>query len=253
MKKIVFIFSLLCCAGILAAQDLHIVFIGNSITQGAQLADVNTQSPPARAAAYVAEQLRGTVDFRNCGFSGRTTVNFLPVTNTEFPRVLAAADELSTDKGLLLFSIMLGTNDSAEQGPLGAPVHPSVYYTNLQAIVDALLEKYPRALVVLHRPIWYSPNTYNTATYLAGGLKRLQSYFPMLDKLAARCADRYPGRVFVGDTAAFDYFKGNTALFNPESGQAGTFYLHPNKEGADDLGRFWADAILRILPKKIRK
>lgn len=253
MKKLLFLFIAFAAAGSLSAQDLHIVFIGNSITQGVRLADAVTEAPPARAAAYLAEHLRGKVDFRNCGFSGRTTLNFLPVNDTEFRKVLAAAEALSAEKGVLLFSIMLGTNDSAERGPLGAPVHPSVYYTNLQAIIDALLEKYPKSIVVLHRPIWYSPNTYNTSTYLAGGLKRLQSYAPILDKLVVRYAERCPDRVFAGDTTAFGYFQENYSRFTPESGQAGTFYLHPNKAGADDLGRFWAEAVLRVLPQKMKK
>ena len=149
---------------------------------------------------------------------------------------------------------MLGTNDSAVRGPLGAPVHPVSYYTNVQAIVDALLDRYPKALVVLHRPTWYSPNTYNSSTYLAEGLKRLQSYSPMIDKLVEHYAVTSPDRVFLGDTLAFDYFKANhlTHLI-PESGQAGTFYLHPNKSGARELGRFWSEAILRCLPDKMKK
>ena len=127
MKKLLFLFIAFVAAGRLSAQDLHIVFIGNSITQGAQLADVGTEAPPARAAAYLAEHLRGKVDFRNCGFSGRTTLNFLPVNNTEFRKVLAAADALSTEKGVLLFSIMLGTNDSAERGCESSIFHMRAY------------------------------------------------------------------------------------------------------------------------------
>ena len=137
---------------------------------------------------------------------------------------------------------------------LGAPGHPVSYYTNVQAIVDALLDRYPKALVVLHRPTWYSPNTYNSSTYLAEGLKRLQSYSPMIDKLVEHYAITSPDRVFLGDTLAFDYFKANhlTHLI-PESGQAGTFYLHPNKSGARELGHFWSEAILRCLPDKMKK
>lgn len=255
MKKHAIILILF-CAGLLPlrAQDLHVVFIGNSITQGVQLKDAKTEAPPAQAALFLQEQVKGTVEFRNCGRSGRTTLNFLPITHTEFPKVLAAADELAAKKGVLLFSMMLGTNDSAVRGPLGAPVHPVSYYTNMQAIIDALLARYPKALVVLQRPTWYSPNTYNSSTYLAEGLKRLQSYSPMLDKLVENYAQKFPGQVFLGDTLAFDYFKEHHAThLIPESGQAGTFYLHPNKDGARELGRFWAEAILRCLPDKMKK
>ena len=256
MKKYIISFTVCICASVfpILAQNLHVVFIGNSITQGVQLKDAKHEAPPAQAALFLQEHIKGTVEFRNCGRSGRTTLNFLPVTNTEFPKVLAAADELASKKGVLLFSIMLGTNDSAVRGPLGAPVHPVSYYTNVQAIVDALLDRYPKALVVLHRPTWYSPNTYNSSTYLAEGLKRLQSYSPMLDKLVEHYAVTSPDRVFLGDTLAFDYFKENhlTHLI-PESGQAGTFYLHPNKSGARELGSFWSEAILRCLPGKMKK
>lgn len=169
MKKYIISFTVCICASVfpILAQNLHVVFIGNSITQGVQLKDAKHEAPPAQAALFLQEHIKGTVEFRNCGRSGRTTLNFLPVTNTEFPKVLAAADELASKKGVLLFSVMLGTNDSAVRGPLGAPVHPVSYYTNVQAIVDALLDRYPKALVVLHRPTWYSPNTYNSSTYLA--------------------------------------------------------------------------------------
>ena len=142
MKKTILTFVCVglsvCLAG---AQDLRVVFIGNSITQGVQLKDPKTEAPPAQAALFLQEQVKGEVEFRNCGRSGRTTLNFLPVTDTEFPKVLAAADELAARKGVLLFSMMLGTNDSAVRGPLGAPVHPVSYYTNMQAIIDALLQR----------------------------------------------------------------------------------------------------------------
>ena len=45
MKRLLSFFFV--AAGSLSAQDLHIVFIGNSITQGAQLADVATEAPAA--------------------------------------------------------------------------------------------------------------------------------------------------------------------------------------------------------------
>ncbi len=254
MKKYIVLVLLCAMLPTIAAQDLNVVFIGNSITQGVRLSDPSTEAPPAQAALYLQEHIKGDVEFRNCGRSGRTTLNFLPVTNTEFPKVVSAADELADKKGILLFSIMLGTNDSAVRGPLGAPVHTSVYYTNMQAIIDALFERYPQAYVVLHRPTWYSLNTYNSSTYLEEGLKRLQSYFPMLDKLVEHYDDRREGQVFLGDTLAFGFFEKNYLTHHtPEQGQAGTFYLHPNKDGAKELGRYWAQAILECVSRKMRK
>ena len=55
----------------------------------------------------------------------------------------------------------------------------------------------------------------------------------------------FPGQVFMGDTDGFDYFKTHykNELF-PEKGNAGTFYLHPNRKGASALGELWGKAIL---------
>lgn len=105
MKKYIISFTVCICASVfpILAQNLHVVFIGNSITQGVQLKDAKHEAPPAQAALFLQEHIKGTVEFRNCGRSGRTTLNFLPVTNTEFPKVLAAADELASKKGVLLF------------------------------------------------------------------------------------------------------------------------------------------------------
>ena len=51
----------------------------------------------------------------------------------------------------------------------------------------------------------------------------------------------------MGDTEGFDYFKTHyeTELF-PEEGNAGTFYLHPNKKGAAALGELWGKAIQKV-------
>lgn len=143
---------------------------------------------------------------------------------------------------------MLGTNDSACTGPFGAPVEPVSYYTNMKTIVDELISLHPKCKIVIHQPIWYSPNTYNGAVYLAAGLKRLESYTPMLHKLIDHYTQTKPNQVFLGDTAASDFFRNNyQSYFTPENGNAGTFYLHPNKEGAKILGKYWAEAILKIM------
>ncbi|WP_291585168.1 GDSL-type esterase/lipase family protein [Bacteroides sp.] len=230
------------------AQDLNIVYVGNSITRGALLKNRETEAPPVHASHYLEKALKCRVNYRNRGVSGMTTLNYLPISNQEFPKVNAAAAELSKEKGILLFSIMLGTNDSACDVPFGAPVEPVVYYTNMKAIIDELLSLYPECKVVIHRPTWYSPNTYNSATYLAAGLKRLESYTPMIEHLVEHYAKSRPNQVFLGDTSAFDFFKNNhQTYFTPEEGNAGTFFLHPNKEGAKILGKFWAEAILKAI------
>lgn len=236
------------CIGNTFAQSLNIVYVGNSITRGALLKDRETEAPPVHASQYLEEALKCRVNYRNRGVSGMTTLNYLPIANQEFPNVNVAAAELSKQKGTLLFSIMLGTNDSACDAPFGAPVEPVVYYTNMKAIIDELISLYPACKVVIHRPIWYSPNTYNGARYLAAGLKRLESYTPMIEHLVEYYKKARPNQVFLGDTRAFDFFKSNyQTYFTPEEGNAGTFYLHPNKEGAKILGKFWAEAIIKVI------
>jgi len=233
----------------LKAQETHIIFIGNSITQGVILKEPQTASPPAQTMAWLAAQDSRPFGFTNCGVSGRTTVNFLPAKAAEYNNVVAAADAAQAKGARLLFSVMLGTNDSAVRGPLGAPVLPEQYYTNMKAIADALLQRYPGATILLHRPIWYSPSTHNNSTYLREGLERLNSYFPVLRQLVADYAPSSPGQVLLGDTLAYGHFRENGKLFFAEEGKAGTFYLHPNEEGAKVLGSFWGEAILGALER----
>jgi lysophospholipase L1-like esterase len=239
------------------AQDktpnINIVFIGNSITQGAQLADAATEAPPATAVAYLRKQKNlGTVEFSNQGHSGYTTLDFLPGEGDTFTKVEQAANAFTDKQALLIFSMKLGTNDSAIQGTHGAPVAPDTYIQNVKTIIDKLLADFPKSVVILQHPIWYSPNTYNGSKYLQEGLSRLQSYIPKLDSLAASYAVTNSKHVFIGDKKAFGYFKKHhlTELV-PENGQQGTFYLHPNKAGAVSLGEFWGKAINGVV-KKVR-
>jgi len=250
MKQLTFLLLLLTAAlTTLTAQERHIIFIGNSITQGVILDDPQTSSPPAQTMAWLAAESDRRFGFNNCGVSGRTTVNFLPAKAAEYRNVIKAADAAVAKGAELLFSVMLGTNDSAVRGPLGAPVQPEQYHTNMKVIADALLQRYPGAMILLHRPIWYSPNTHNNSTYLREGLERMNSYFPVLQQLEAEYAGTHPGQLFVGDTLAYDHFSENPLLYFAEEGQAGIFSLHPNKAGAKELGAFWGRAILDALEK----
>lgn len=236
-----------------AIHNPDIVYIGNSITQGVQLTNPDQVAPPATATNYI-RTLKGieSARFLNRGKSGYTTVNFLPAPDGELAQVIAAVKAFHTDSNrLLVFSFSLGTNDSAEEGPKGSPLYPIEYHTNMKAITDKLLAEFPECKVVYQQPTWYSETTYNGAKYLKSGLARLQSYFPELKALVSEYSVTNPGRVFMGDTLSFDYFKQNylTDLI-PESGQAGTFYLHPNKKGAEALGKFWGDAIYQAVLAK---
>ena len=247
---------LLCVTGAFAQvkKDLNIVFIGNSITYGSGLSDPATEAPPVIAVNYLKQQSNiGKVEFVNQGHSGYTTVDFLPSTNGVFKDVEKAAKAFTDKQALLIFSVKLGTNDSAIEGPRGAPVFPEVYYQNLKAVADSLLKEFPGSIVIFQHPVWYSPNAYNGAKYLAEGLERLQNYLPQIDQLVEDYTATYPKRVFVGDTKAFDYFKKHSLTdLQPEQGHQGTFYLHPNHQGAVALGSFWGEAINKVL-KKIGK
>lgn len=228
--------------------NLNVVFIGNSITQGVQLQDPAKEAPPATAIAWLRQQRNlGTVEFSNQGHSGYTTLDFLPGTGT-FAKVEDAANTFTDKDALLIFSMKLGTNDSAIHGPHGAPVSPENYIKNVKSIVDKLLADFPKAIIILQHPIWYSNNTYNGSMYLQEGLSRLESYVPKLDSLVAGYTAINPNHVFVGDTKAFNYFrKHHPTELIPEKGKQGTFYLHPNKKGAVSLGEFWGRAINRVV------
>jgi lysophospholipase L1-like esterase len=229
-------------------KDLNIVFIGDSITYGAGLPDRNTQAPPVICANYLRNGGRfGNVDFSNQGHSGYTTLDWLPGTNA-FINAEAAAKAFSNQNAQLVFSIKIGTNDSAMHGPHGAPVSVADYTANLKTIIDQLLKDFTGCKVVIEHPIWYSTNTYNGAMYLQEGLTRLQTYIPAIDKCAADYKTSNPKQVFVGDTKAFKYFEKNAETdFQHEKGHQGIFYLHPNPKGAVALGDYWGKAIAKVV------
>jgi lysophospholipase L1-like esterase len=240
----------LCSFSLPQKIKLNIVFIGDSITYGSGLSTPVSFAPPIHACSYLLQLSKySDVEFSNQGLSGKTTLDFLPSSGTYFNNVIKAADQFYKDKeGTLVFSIMLGTNDSAIKGPHGSPVSPSAYQTNLKTIADSLLTAYPECKIIFNYPVWYSPNTYNTSKYLEEGLNRLQTYFPQIDALVAGYAITKKGHVFVGDKTAFSYFRKNfqTELI-PEQGQQGIFFLHPNHKGAASLGLFWGKAISRVI------
>ena len=220
-------------------RKVNIVYVGNSITAATYL----ETTPPKAAAEYLMDE-GYRVKYSNCGISGYTTVNFLPPGGT-FNIVARAGEVFYKEKdALLVFSIKLGTNDSAIEGTTGAPVSPDNYKKNLKTIADSLYRRFPGCKIVLNRPTWYSPNTYNSAKYLQEGLDRLQSYFPQIEALA----NENPGYIYEGDKDAYAFFEANyLQYFNAQAGNAGTFYLHPNQAGANKLGEFWAKALKKLL------
>ena len=227
-------------------EPVNIVFVGNSITYGAGLADRGTQAPPAQCAKKVAEDTGRPVFFQNCGVSGATTLDWLPKTSL-FRTANRAANDLTDNGGYLFFTMMLGTNDSAEQGPNGSPVSPETYGENLKTIINKFHSNYPEAVFIVNYPIWYSPNTHNGAVYLEGGLNRLKSYHPVIDQVVTELQGQGL-QVWTGSKDAFGFFEDKPEYFLAENGYDGIFYLHPNDKGAEQLGKFWAQSIIEHIP-----
>lgn len=230
------------------ARTCNLIFIGNSITEGALHANKKKTAPPVVAANLVGNMLSMDVHYRNCGRSGATTVDFLPEQKRDFVRVEKAIEEIKAlSYAPILFSIMLGTNDSANFGPNGSPVSNEDYKKNLMTMIGRIRELCPNAIFILQRPIWYSPNTHNAAQYLVAGQKRMVAYTDVLIEIANENDD-----VYLGDRDAFDYFgsKHRKYMF-AEDGKAGTFYLHPNEAGARKLARYWAQAIVKVVKKNL--
>ena len=231
-------------------KKINIIFIGDSITEGGALANPSTEATPILVEQNLKTlKLYSAVHIANMGFSGHTTVDFLPDSHTDFLKVLAAANTFALDKeATLIFSIMLGTNDSANFGPNGSPVSAAKYKANLKIIIDSLLQQFPTAIFILQYPLWYSANTYNNSSYLQDGLNRLQQYSIELDNLVKDYKIKYSKQIFTGDKSSFNYFKKNyKKMYKPENGKQGIFYLHPNVDGAKALSTIWAKSIFNIL------
>jgi len=229
--------------------DFDLIFIGNSITYGAFVNNQKKDAPPAIASQYLRNKKEiSSVSFVNQGRCGATTVDYLPA-NSAFKEVCNVAKEMHTDSAhLLVFSIKLGTNDSAIEGPTGSPVSRDNYRKNMKQIIDELLIRFPDSKIVLQQPIYYTQNTQNGAKYLAEGLTRLQTYFPELKSLVKSYSKTHKDRVFLGNQRCFDYFKINFQTdMAPENGKQGVFYLHPNKKGSFKLGEFWGESIYKVL------
>ena len=176
----------------LKKQTCNIVFIGNSITEGALHTNKAKTAPPVFAAEFVGKALSCNVNFRNCGRSGATTVDFRPDQNKDFKRVKKAIEDIQAlSYEPITFSIMLGTNDSANFGPNGSPVSNSDYKKNLLTMINEIRRLCPNAIFVLQQPIWYSPNTHNASQYLVAGQKRMIGYTNILIELAAENKDIY--------------------------------------------------------------
>lgn len=230
-------------------KSYTLVFVGDSITEGSALKDRIKEAPMVSCVDKLMTQKKiRIVGSLNMGHSGATTFDFLPG-KKYYQQIIKSVNGLNEQqRAQLIFSIMLGTNDSAIEGPHGAPVSADRYSVNLGLIIDSLMQVFPKAVIIVNHPIWYSDNTYNGAKYLRQGQDRVIQYSSTIDKLVVNYNGLYPGHIFNGDKMGYDYFKVHFITdMKPEKGHMGTFYLHPNKEGSFALGEFWANAIYKIL------
>ncbi len=241
-----------------AQRSANIVFIGNSITYGALHENREQTAPPVRCAQWLSGQEGiDTVYFQNCGRNGRTTYHFLPREEdvipagdkTQFTDVVTKTRALVNEHpGLpLLFSIMLGTNDSVERKH-NKHTSPENYANNLCALIDTLLQLWPQAHVVLNKPIWYYPDYVTKGGSVASkeSLQLIGEYEKMFPEVVRRCK---AGHVHIGDSEAYDYFEKHwqTDINEEKDARGKSYWLHPNEQGASILAAYWGKAALPVL------
>lgn len=245
-------------AGAQTKRSYNIVFIGNSITFGAQHQHPELTAPPVRCAGWLSQQEEiDTVYFANCGRSGKTTYHFLPSAadvvpagdKTYFPDVVAKTRQLvEAHPSLpLVFSIMLGTNDTVER-PHNSHTTTDDYVRNLTQIIDSLLTLWPGAHVVLNKPIWYYPDYVTRGGSVASkqSLKLLTAYAEAFPRIVDNCK---PGQVHIGDSDAYGYFKQHykTDIVEEKDARGYSYWLHPNEQGSKVLAEYWGKALLPVL------
>lgn len=260
MKRlsILFLFCSIVLSSSFAQRSANVVFIGNSITYGALHQQREQTAPPVQCARWLIQQEEiDTVYFRNCGRSGKTTYHFLPNKAdvipagdpTYFSDVVSKTRELvNAHPSLpLVFSIMLGTNDSVERKH-NSHTTPDNYINNLCTIIDSLLTLWPDAHVVLNKPIWYYPDYQTKGGSIASkkSLKLLDTYYDCFAKIVARCK---AGQVHIGDHEAYGYFKSHykSDVFEEKDARGKSYWLHPNEQGAKQLAAYWGKAILPVI------
>ena len=225
-------------------QNINLVFIGNSITYGATLADRATQAPPVVTGGLVQTATGVSTHVYNGGVSGYSTQDFLDDKSDCYTNVATNATRLSQNGGRLYFSIQLGTNDS-KRNSTKERYSKATYKANLEALIANLTTQFPDCKIILNYPPWYSANTYTDASeFTEEGQQLLHSYYDAIDEVAAA-----NDKVFAGDRNTWDVFEDRTDLYSPETSAnaVGEYYLHPNAEGASRLAMIWTKGILPVV------
>ena len=179
------------------------------------------------------------------GSSGSSTADWLPGAadslngraQSSFVSAFGKPDPATNPVWVLL---MLGTNDVRSDHLFTAEQHGK----NLQAITEDLVS-HGFNVVINHAPAFVAPTSFNGVTWDAHSLSLLRLYLPAEKAVVASFGARAPGRVFLGDTSAFDLFAARPALFQ-EYGLYGG--LHPGGQGGTEaLARCWARAFRSII------
>ncbi len=234
-------------------------FIGDSITAGYNQVGTTITPGSNDAAALTVGKLSRMKDTAladagvpwgeyDQGSSGTSTESWLPGSadslegraKSAFRSAFGKPDPKTNPVWVLL---MLGTNDVRSDNLYPAERHQK----NLQAITDDLVAG-GFNVVLNHAPSFVAPTRFNGVTWDANSLGLLRSYLPGERAVVASFAVRAPGRVFLGDTSAFDYFAVRPVLFQEYGVYGG---LHPNgKGGTDALATYWAGAFSRITQRR---
>ena len=231
--------------------SLKIGFIGDSITSGYnQVGSTITPGVSDAAALTIKMLVKAKItaladngiawNVYDQGISGTSTGDWRPG-NPDSPEMRAKAvftaafgtpDPKMNPVWILL---MLGTNDVRSDNRFTAQQHQN----NLQATVEDLVAS-GFNVIINHAPAFVTSTKFNGVAWDASSLALLQSYLPEEQAVAASFANRAPGRVFMGDTSAFDYFATRPELFQEYGVYGG---LHPNgKGGTEALATCWVHA-----------
>lgn len=240
-----------------AGTRLKIGFIGDSITSGYNQVG-RTITPSANDAAALAiaalSQAKTATpadagvpwSAYNQGSSGSSTADWLPGVpgsldaraKQSFASVFGKPNPSTNPVTIFL---MLGTNDVRSDHLFSAEQHQK----NLQAITEDLVAG-GYNVVINRAPSFVAPTSFNGVTWNSVSLDLLRSYLPGEQAVAASFGGRAPGRVFLGDTAAFSYFAAHPTLFQEYGVYGG---LHPDGLGGTKaLAAFWVRAWTRIHP-----
>ena len=200
-----------------------IMTVGDSITAGTGTTGGNDLSTTL-GVNYSTLTGRGCTII-NQGVSGKTSADWATDAGSIRTTAIAAANA----KGAVIFSIMLGTNDSKES----VKTSTSSYLANMQTLCAALFAGIPTLKAcVLHKPIYHGVSL---TDFQGATLARLEDYN---ENLFSICNGSNATGILPGDSSWFGYIAGNPTQLGDN--------IHPNNTGAPVGGKYQANAIYRV-------